>query len=168
VVCGIVLWQSHAMTTLMKKGYALNGFRMGRALERQSKPGDTVVTIADDVGDPIPIFYSRRRGWVFPPAHYQDVWPVWSRFPTDESLTIRMFEDLRSEGADYLGIVASPKDDTPGRADFWKNNPRFVEHINRTCAFITKTPYYVLYRIRTPEELRGAGHSATSSAAANK
>lgn len=154
LVAGVVLWQSHDQTELMSKGYAFNSYQLGKALEKKSKPGDTVVTIADDVGDPISIFYSRRRGWVFPPAHYRDLWPTWSVFPPNESMSIRMFEDLRESGADWFGVVANPKDDSVGRREFWKYNPKFIKHVNRTCEFIEKTRFYVIYRIRTPDELK--------------
>ena len=73
--------------------------------------------------------------------------------PPDDGLSIQMFEEIRNAGADWLGIVANPKDDTPGRHDFWKDHPQLVEHINRTCEVTERTRNYVIYRIRRPQEL---------------
>jgi hypothetical protein len=131
--------------------HAQNGFLMGRALQHRSRPGDLVVTIADDVGDPIGIYSSGRRGWVFPQANYPK-WKPWNLFPKDPKLTIKMFEELRESGAKWLGIVTHPMDDTPGARGFWTDQPAMVAHINRTCDFIEKNQAYVIYRILTPAE----------------
>ncbi len=137
----------------MYSSHATDSYKLGVALEKRSAPGDLVVTMADDVGDPIAVYYSHRRGWVFPPAHMQDVWAPWNLVPKDPKVSIAMLEDLRGRGAKWLGIVSSPKDDTPGRTNFWKDHPEVVKHIGKTCEYLGKTRSYVLYRFLTPAEL---------------
>jgi hypothetical protein len=165
VVLGVVLWVGQGvLQNMYKPQHALASWQMGKMLGKISAPGDTVVTIADDVGDPIAIYYSHRRGWTFPPAHRQDLWKPWNLMPPPQ-IGIELFEDLRSQGADWLGIVTDPKDDAndQSRRGFWRNHPEIVEHINRTCALVEKTPFCVIYRIKTPQELTAATQPAAGS-----
>jgi 4-amino-4-deoxy-L-arabinose transferase-like glycosyltransferase len=135
----------------MYKPYARDSYLMGLALREHTEPGDLIVTIADDIGDPIAIYYSGRRGWVYPQAHMQDVWAPWNLVPPDPAKAILLFEDLRERGATWLGIVTRPIDDKPGRKNFWVQNPELVAHINRTCKFVEKTKSFVIYRMHPPK-----------------
>lgn len=47
--------------------YGRESRELGLALASVSRPDDLVITIAHDIGDPTAIYYSHRRGWVFPP-----------------------------------------------------------------------------------------------------
>jgi hypothetical protein len=124
--------------------YGDESYKLGLALRQVSQPGELVVTMASQLGDPNAIYYSQRRGWVFPPAS-NDI--DWSIFPEDDNDSIRMFEELRAKGADWLGIASER------RKDFWKDHPILVEHINRTCEFHSKSEDWVICRILTPEEI---------------
>ncbi|MBW4650316.1 MAG: glycosyltransferase family 39 protein [Kastovskya adunca ATA6-11-RM4] len=126
------------------KPYAYESYKLGLALRQFSQPGDLVVTLANTLGDPIPIYYSQRRGWVFPPVIEDGVLP---QFPEDDNEAIQMFEEMRAKGADWLGIVEERK------KDFWTDHLTLVEHIKRTCEFKAKTPEWVIYRIFSPEEM---------------
>jgi 4-amino-4-deoxy-L-arabinose transferase-like glycosyltransferase len=128
------------------QGYA--NYRMGRALHDASKDGDLVVTLAADIGDPIAIYYSGRRGWIYPPAHRRDLHPEWTMFPDDEHVSIALFDDLLNHGAKWIGIVTAPMDDHVPQWNFWEKQPRLVEHLNETCALVQKTPGYVIYRLK--------------------
>ncbi|PSO83906.1 MAG: glycosyl transferase, partial [Cyanobacteria bacterium QS_5_48_63] len=79
--------------------------------------------MASELGDPNAIYYSQRRGWVFPPAS-NDI--DWSHLPENDSESIRMFESLRLKGADWLGIANEQK------KDFRSEHPNLAEHIQRT------------------------------------
>jgi hypothetical protein len=125
--------------------YAMESYRLGLALREVSGPGDLVVTMANDFGDPVAIYYSGRRGWVFPPA---EPGKSWDRLPEQDTESIRLFEQLRSESAAWLGIVEER------RQDFWKDHTALVEHVNRTCELKLNGPLFSIYRIRTPEEMR--------------
>jgi hypothetical protein len=125
----------------MYKPYANESYKLGLALRQMTQPDDLIVTITNTFGDPVANYYSQRRGWVFPPAKHWDGLP-----PDDDNKIIRMLEELRTDGADWLGIVNKRE------KDFWTNHPTVVEYINHTCEFHSKTPQYVIYRILSPEE----------------
>lgn len=127
----------------MYKPYAEEGYQLGLALDRITEPETLVVTIAHDPGDPVAIFYSRRRGWVFPPPRPEKSWGV---LPEDPE-SIQLFEELRADGAAWLGIVRSQKDELA------KRHPQLVEHIERTCELKLAESAYAVYRIFSPEEV---------------
>jgi hypothetical protein len=135
---------------MYKPEHANATYKMGLALRQISQAGDLVVTIPDDIGDPVAIYYSQRRGWVFPPAS-NDI--AWNLLPEDGNESIRMFEELRANGADWLGIVSNPKDDNQLKNDFWRDHPTLVEYIKRTCELKATSPDWFIYRILTPEEV---------------
>ena len=66
--------------------------------------------------------------------------------PENDEESIRFFEALRVQGADWLGIVAEQK------KELWQDHARLMSHIQRTCEFTVETPDYVIYRIRGPEK----------------
>lgn len=119
---------------------------LGFALARLAAPDDLVVTIANDVGDPVAIYYSGHRGWVFPPTGKLGH-KYWNLVPADPASNIKFFEYLRRRGADWFGIVSDPKDDTPGREKFWQNHKVFVDYLSQKCEMVEKTKDYVIYRI---------------------
>lgn len=118
--------------------YTNESYKMGLALNQVSQPSDLVVTIAQQVGNPVAIYYSKRRGWVFPPA-WQGV--VWWKQTLEDNEAIRLFEELRDRGADWLGIVNERKN------ELWKNNPTFVEYLERSCELHQQSPEWAIYRI---------------------
>ena len=75
---------------------------MGRALERISSPTDLVLTIGDPIGDPLPIYYAHRRGWVLPTIGDQDL--DWIELPADETETVRRVESARARGVRWLAF----------------------------------------------------------------
>lgn len=138
----IGLGQSHLKW--MYYPYANEGFRLGLALREMSQPGDLVITLANDLGDPVAIYYGQRRGWVFPPPEPEK---AWGQLPEDDHEAIQLFEELRAQGADWLGIVNEQKD------DIWNNHPLLTKHIERTCELKQESPEYVIYRILSVEEV---------------
>ncbi len=134
----------NVLKNMYTRPYGDESYGLGLALRQVSQPGDLVVTMASDLGDPNAIYYSRRRGWIFPPAS-NDI--VWDQLPEDDNESIRMFEELRAKGADWLGIASERK------KDFWTGHPALVEHIKRTCQFHSQTSQYVIYRVLSPAEV---------------
>jgi hypothetical protein len=123
---------------------SMKNYELGLALRQISTQDELVVTIPVGTIEPVAIYYSQRRGWSFPP-----LWPEvqWHDDMTIDDLeAIRLYEKLRAQGADWLGIVASRIQELS------KNNPQFMEHIERTCELAKHTPTYVIYRIPSPEE----------------
>ena len=125
------------------KPYSEESYHMGRALRELTQPGDLVVTIGHTYGDPVPIYYSQRRGWGFPPA---DPAYAWDRLPADDGMSIRLFEDLRARGAGWLGIV------NEHREELWGEHVALARHIERTCEIKVETDDYVICRILRPGE----------------
>lgn len=150
------------LQTMYKPQNAWQSYEMGLALRELTSPGDLVLTIANDVGDPIPIYYSRRRGWVFPPPGFEEN-KSWNLMPEDDKTTIRIFEEMRKRGAGWMGIVDRPQDDRDGKGSFWANHAEFVAHLNLTCELIQKTNEYVIYRIPAPVILDSGGGAETKS-----
>jgi hypothetical protein len=148
LVYGFLLGQDAIRT-----GYAPERNRqslaLGLALQHWSKPEDLVATIASDVGNPIAIYYSRRRGWVFPPVGLRDH-PNWV-VVAEDSDSVRHFEALRSQGARWFGGVKTVREGSlhPGR--FWERHRGFREYLDRTCEIVEESADYVVYRIPPPD-----------------
>ncbi|MDH4231851.1 MAG: glycosyltransferase family 39 protein [Nitrospirota bacterium] len=123
--------------------YAHESYKLGLALREISEPGDLVVTVSNSFAEPTAIYYSKRRGWVFPPAF------AWDREPLkDGTEDIRLFEELRSRGADWIGIVSE------SLARLRQNHSALVEHISSTCRLESENRNWVIYRILPPDEIR--------------
>jgi hypothetical protein len=118
--------------------YARQSHELGVALARISQPSDLVVTVGNSIGDPGAIYYSRRRGWVFPPA-----WPDvdWWEDIVDEPAAIQLFDRLRSEGAQWFGIVAEQK------TKLRKTTPRLLAHIEGATELVSEDRDWAIYRI---------------------
>jgi hypothetical protein len=119
--------------------YGRQAYEMGAALARISQPADLVVTVSNAIGDPVAIYYSHRRGWVFPPP-----WPgvnwAWVD-PTNELAAIQLFDKLRSDGARWFGIVAEQ------RTRFRETTPRLMAHIESTTELVNEDRDWAIYRI---------------------
>jgi len=127
----------------LHSSYALQSYELGLALKSVSRPGDLVVTLGDMIGCPTAIYYSGRRGWLFPPFEDTKDWDV---LPGDEE-AIEILERLRAEGADWFGVVNNRRD------DIWKARPELARHIERTCELIQANKDATVYRILSREEM---------------
>ena len=144
VLCLLVILRSghkrlQAMYVPPPPWNATQSYRMGLALREVSQPGDLVVTIPNDVGEPVAIYYSGRRGWVFPPP-----WPgvQWSnQWAESDARLIHLFEQLRGQGADWFGVVADQQ------AELRQRYPRFLAHIERTGQLRRRDESYLIYAI---------------------
>jgi Dolichyl-phosphate-mannose-protein mannosyltransferase len=119
--------------------YARHSYELGAALARVSQPSELVVTVADAIGDPVAIYYSRRHGWVFPPA-----WPGidWAADIVDASEAIKLFDQLRFAGAKWFGIVSAQRNKIAA------STPQFLVHIESTAERIYEDRDWEIYRIR--------------------
>jgi hypothetical protein len=114
------------------------GYKMGLVLKELSEPGELVVTVSNDIGEPVPIYYSSRRGWVFPPPLNEINWTQL----VEDKQAIKLFEDLRRKGADWFGIVQEH------REELWEKNPVFMEYITKTCSLVKEdSSWGVIYKI---------------------
>ena len=119
--------------------YALQGYQLGLALRRISQPGDLVVTMANAIGEPVAIYYSQRKGWVFPPAWKGVAWS--SPTIADGAEAIQLFEQIRAQGADWFGMVIDQRN---GLRD---SHSTLLSHIEETCELYETNPAWVIYRI---------------------
>ncbi|MEH1827677.1 MAG: glycosyltransferase family 39 protein [Nostoc sp.] len=124
---------------------ATQSYKLGLALHQISTAQDLVVTIPNDIGEPVAIYYSKRRGWVFPPAWPGVVW--WSEIVIKDNEAIGLFQKLRAKGADWFGIVNEHKN------ELWEKNPKFIEYLERTCKLEQETSEFLIYRILSPEKI---------------
>ena len=118
--------------------YAQQGYKLGLALRQVSQPRDLVITMANVLGDPIVIYYSQRRGWLFPPPPTLDV----TELPADDPESIQMFEELRTEGAVWFGIVAAQQ------AKLERDHPLLLAHFQRVCRLYQRNPKWFIYSIK--------------------
>jgi len=124
--------------------YSDQSYHMGRALSGITQPGELVVTIGHSYGDPVPIYYSQRHGWGFPPA---DPAYAWDRLPANDSESILWLEDLRAKGGGWLAIV------NEHREEIWQQHTALARQIERTCELKIETDDYVIFRMLSPSEL---------------
>jgi hypothetical protein len=118
---------------------------LGQELERLMLPGDLVIAVAPEVGDPIAIYYSRGRGWVFPPGggKYD-----WSMFGEDGPEAIAVFEELHDQGAAWFGVAKNARD----RQDllFVEHYVELLAYLDATAVKVVDTRDYFIYRLSEP------------------
>jgi hypothetical protein len=118
--------------------FSEESYELGLALRQVSQPQDLVVTMANDLGNPIAIYYSQRRGWPFPP-------PTPGRdfveLPADDGESIQMFEELRAKEAAWLGIVAAQQ------GVLRREHPLLLAHFERASRLYRRDPKWRIYSI---------------------
>lgn len=115
---------------------ALNSYKLGKELNKIKKPGDLVITIAQDMGDPIAIYYSGANGWVFPPA---DQWAP-KQLPVDDSISVKSLKELQKEGADWFGIVDKHY------KDIQVNHSELAGYLTSEMSVVKKTDNFVILK----------------------
>lgn len=127
--------------------YAEQSYELGLALRRNSQPNDLVVTLAHALGDPVAIYYSHRRGWVFTlgegfdyPEQNSD-----TALPKDDNISIQMIESLRKQGASWLGIVGVHQNKIN------KKHPLLLGYLKKNCALKEVSPDWTVYRFLPPK-----------------
>jgi 4-amino-4-deoxy-L-arabinose transferase-like glycosyltransferase len=129
---------------LMKTPYARSGHELGVQLSSLSKPGDLVIAVSATIGDPIAIYYSRRRGWVFPPGGGMNDWSV---LP-DDGQAIDMLETLRAKDAAWFGVAKNARD-SKGRK-LLEYNPGLIAHLDKTAERVIDDDTMLIYRLAPP------------------
>lgn len=145
----VALSVGHQATQMKKREHAREAYHMGRKLDELAAPQDLVIAVAPDVGDPIGIYYSRRRGWVFPPGGGDDPWNI---FGEDDETAVTKFEAMREQGARWLGIARSAKDDgKPEQRLFLEHHKNLLAHVESIGGEkVADEPMYVIYRVPPP------------------
>ncbi|OBZ92114.1 glycosyl transferase [Pararhizobium polonicum] len=129
---------------LMKTPYAQSGHELGERLSSVSKPGDLVVAVSTTIGDPIAVYYSRRRGWVFPPGGGMSDWSVL----LEDGDAINVLETLRTQNAAWFGIAKNARD-SKGR-ELIKYNKGLIAHLDKTADRVVDDETMLIYRLTPP------------------
>ena len=129
---------------LMKTPYAQSGHQLGVQLSALAKPGDLVIAASATIGDPIAIYYSRRRGWVFPPGGGMNDWSV---LPDDRE-AIDMLETLRAKDAAWFGVAKNARD-SRGRK-LLEYNTGLIAHLDKTAERVVDDDAMLIYRLAPP------------------
>ncbi|MGV4794943.1 glycosyltransferase family 39 protein [Rhizobium sp. F40D2] len=145
IVAVTLVWSTFPLVRTMKKPIAMKGKLLGEELARLAQPGDLVVAIAPEVGDPVAVYYSRTRGWVFPPGGGDT---EWSKFVADDATAIAQLEDLRAQGADLFGVAKNATD----KQDllFIEHHDGVVDYLDRTATKLVDSDDLLVYRITRP------------------
>jgi len=146
LVLGIGSWGQRR--SRLHSSYARQSYELGLMLKSMSQPGDLIVTLGDLIGCPVAIYYSGRRGWLFPP--FEDI-KDWDALP-DDDVNIEIFERLRSKGARWFGVVSSREE------DIWRDRPEFAQYLERTCELKATLPHATIFRIPNQEETGQTSH----------
>lgn len=129
----------------MKADVAWEGLQLGRALSEMAAPDDLVVAFGPEIGDPIAIYYARRKGWVFPPGGGT---ADWSTFLPDDSEAIAQLEVLRAEGARWFGFTRNATD-RQNRL-FVEHHAGVIDHLMETATLVADEEAYLIFHLDTP------------------
>ncbi len=129
----------------IKTPYAEAGQQLGEALAGLRRPDDLAILVAPTVGDPIALYYSRGRGWVFPPGGDDR---DWARLYDDDATAIAELERLRAEGARWFGLTRNATDNQ-GRL-FVEHHASVVEHLMQTGELVSFDDAHLLWRLDQP------------------
>jgi len=143
VVVATVLWSISPAMESMKRPYAAAAQEMGQRLATLVAPGDLVVAISPSVGDPIAIYYSRQRGWVFPPGGGEKMWSV---FVDDDETAIAQLEELRALGAGWFAVAKNARDFK--RRYFIEHHAGVLAYLDETATLVEDTDTYLIYRMK--------------------
>ena len=127
--------------TIMKRPLASSGMELGNALSVLSLPGDYVIAVGPQVGDPVAIYYSRRHGWNFPPAGGQYDWSVL----VDNATAISQLAAMKAAGAKWFGVTKNARD-SQGRL-FLEHHKELLEHLDKTATRDVDNDVFVIYRL---------------------
>lgn len=143
VVVLILSFSTVPLVQAMKMPFAIDSKDLGDRLEKLSAPGELVVAVSMKVGDPTAIYYSRRRGWLFPPAGGA---ANWSELTEDGPAAIAALTGLRDGGAKWFGLVKQAQDEN-GRA-FMAHHPALLAWLDANAKRVEETSKILIYRLR--------------------
>jgi len=118
------------------------GYELGVALSQITQPSDLVVAVAEEIGNPIGIYYSQRKGWVFPPVWSEAEW--WDDIK-DDGAAIESLEELRQKGAKWFGIAAHQKN------KILQNNIELAQYIQQNCDLYRENSKWTIYQLPPPK-----------------
>jgi hypothetical protein len=114
------------LTHMRQAGNAQADYEIGARLADLACPGDLVAVSGTDVGSPIAIYYSRHRGFVFPPPDRAIEGDYGVLLP-DGPEAIDVIRDFARRGARWFAFARASTDNL---------NQRFTQHHTGLIAFL--------------------------------
>lgn len=127
------------------KSNAIESYKLGLALNQNSSPENLVITMTGS-GSPSAIYYSKRRGWIFPPSRKDINWS--SGMVEDDSKAIRLLDELLKKGVDFVGLTNNCK------RKLKEISPKFFTHIEKTFELKKESEEWVIYQVKNRDYLR--------------
>ncbi len=140
VIVLILAWVNYPVWRYLRTPFYQSEYEMGTALRNYRQDGEPVVVLGREFGSPVSIFYTRSKGWVFPPAGKDD----WASFPKDDTTAIRILKDLQRQGAGWFAVVA------PQYEDIRSKFPVFESYLTTQNNVRLETKEYVLVQLKKP------------------
>lgn len=124
-------------------------YLLGRRLSDLSREGDLVVSSGIEAGTPVAIYYSRRRGWIYPGPEHTLAYGIYS----DDGVTaIAEIKDLVGRGADWFGFVKAGWDKSRPRRFFTSHYQVLIRYLNEHATVAAETDKFIIYDL---SRLRG-------------
>ncbi len=155
----VLLWSILPLLGSIKQARAAADRELGQRVAELRAPDDLAILVGREVGDPIALYYSRGRGWVFPPGGDHTAWSIMFE---DDATAIAELERLRAEGADWFGVVRESMD----KEDrvFLEHHPGLIEHLNATGTLVEDADGFLLWRLGPPAGSDGPGEGTETAA----
>jgi 4-amino-4-deoxy-L-arabinose transferase-like glycosyltransferase len=134
----IAISNRYVIRNVFTDQYYKADYQMGMHLSSLKKKGDLVVVLARETGCPIPIYYSKGRGWVFPPAGKGK----WDQLPASDEECIVTLEELRGKGAAWFGVYEEQY------KRLQAGYPKFVQHLATRYPRPVAQPGYVIFKLQ--------------------
>jgi hypothetical protein len=120
--------------------YAREDYRMGAKLSELSCPGELVVVSGTDVGSPIAIYYSRRRGFVFPTPESV---PDYGIYMSDGTEAIDLVRGLVNRGARWFAFAQASRDNL-GRY-FVAQHQQLIAFLKENAELVDANPEFTIF-----------------------
>lgn len=137
----VIIFNLPVIRNLYTNEYSRNGYKLGKALSKVKKNGDLVIAVSEEIGNPMPIYYSECRGWLFPPASINTITYNTLEFMPTGSESVLLLETLRKEGADWFGMVKLHYDDLK------QKQPDFINHLIEQYEVKEETKEYIIFEL---------------------
>lgn len=145
LLVAVLCLSARAGSGLVKYTYTADDDReLGLELGRLSAPGDLVVVSGTRAGTPLPIYYSRHKGWVFPPPPEQENFMIYT---DDGAASVHLLETLKGRGAKWFGFVKQGNDFSEPPRLFREHYSQLIRHLDETAERAAETESYVIFRL---------------------
>jgi hypothetical protein len=153
VVTMFFVGNTYYPVTSMAEPYARVDRELGLALNRVSAPGELVVVSGTQAGMPTAIYYSRRRGFVFPSPEMDD--NDWVRYgPGEARVASEGLRDLVNRGARWFGIIKAAYDLSEPPQMFVDEYASLITELRRDAVVVFEDDQMVVFDLRPLRKAR--------------